>query len=211
MRILFFTTLIYAQKHTVGFRVIRLIYKTTVGPSCILLYLYTVRFFLNISAVFILFFCSCGNGKQTDTQVNLSDSAAVKQSFNWPEGKYLYVNDGGMYFEEWAKADSGIYMGKGFFINQKSNDTLFSMTMKLQRKPEKTTMFYVVKGQNDNKDIEFMLTKEDGDVFVFENPFRDFPSIMQYKILGDSAIEVTERGFVNNHEKVREYKVKKID
>lgn len=161
---------------------------------------------------FIFCFCSCMEPDKTGNPESQSGSASnTEKLLQWPQGKYLYVNGGGMYFEEWMKGDSGTYKGLAFFINQVSNDTLYSVNMRLQQKKEKTTMFYVVKGQNDNKDVEFMLTKEDRNVFVFENPFRDFPSILQYKILGDSAIEVTERGFVNNHEKVKVYTVKKID
>jgi hypothetical protein len=48
-------------------------------------------------------------------------------------------------------------------------------------------------------------------MYVFENPFRDFPSIMQYKIMGDSVIEVIQRGFEKNKEKVVEYKATKIN
>jgi hypothetical protein len=171
-----------------------------------------VKSILHIYLAGTFLLCSCSGVDKTEAITNPADSTTnTEKAFNWPKGKYLYVNGGGMYFEEWAKGDSGIYKGTGFFINQNSNDTLFSTKMRLQRKQEKTTLFYVVKGQTDNKDIEFMLTKEDGNVFVFENPFRDFPSILQYKILGDTAIEVTERGFVNNHEKVKVYIVKKID
>ncbi|MGZ3884413.1 MAG: hypothetical protein ACXVPQ_04260 [Bacteroidia bacterium] len=171
-----------------------------------------MKLILHIVSAGTLLLCSCSGPGKPESAAAYRDSIPLTETtFNWPEGKYLYVNGGGMYFEEWAKGDSGIYKGTGFFINQASNDTLFSTTMRLQRKKEKTTLFYVVKGQSDNKDVEFMLTKEDGNVFVFENPFRDFPSIMQYKILGDTAIEVTERGFVNNHENVKVYTVKKID
>jgi hypothetical protein len=83
--------------------------------------------------------------------------------------------------------------------------------MRLIHEAEKTTLFYDVKDQKENKETEFTLTKGENNIYVFENPFRDFPSIMQYKIIGDSVIEVTERGFENNKEKVVEYKAKKID
>lgn len=72
-------------------------------------------------------------------------------------------------------------------------------------------MFYDVKGQNENKETEFVLTNNTDNKFVFENPFRDFPSIMEYRLLGDTLIEVTERGFVNNKEKIRHFSLTKID
>jgi hypothetical protein len=90
-------------------------------------------------------------------------------------------------------------------------DTLFSMSLRLVQENDKAIMYYSVKNQDDNKELEFTLTKSEDNLYVFENPFRDFPSIMQYRIFGDTAIEVTERGFENNKEQVRKYLMNKIN
>jgi hypothetical protein len=63
----------------------------------------------------------------------------------------------------------------------------------------------------EDKELEFTLTKAEDNLYVFENPFRDFPSIMQYRLFGDTAIEVTERGFEHNKEQVWKYTVRKIN
>lgn len=153
---------------------------------------------------------SCGGGAADHTQTNDSDTTAT--AFKWIEGKYIVVKDqSGFYYEEWKKVDNNNYTGTGCFLTRDCVDTIFSMKMRLMHEGEKTTLFYDVKGQNENKETEFTLTKGENNVYVFENPFRDFPSIMQYKIMGDSVIEVTERGFEKNKEKVVEYKAKKID
>lgn len=169
-----------------------------------------MRFPLNIFIGLTLLISSCGGGLADAIQNTSADSTAT--SFKWIEGKFIVVNDqSGFYYEEWIKVDNNNYTGTGCFLTRDCVDTIFSMKMRLMHQAEKTTLFYDVKGQNENKETEFTLTKGENNVYVFENPFRDFPSIMQYKIIGDSVIEVTERGFEKNKEKVVEYKATKID
>ena len=122
------------------------------------------------------------------------------------------MNDqSGFYYEEWKKVDADNYTGKGYFIKQNGADTLYSIKMRLMHEKDKTILFYDVKDQKETKETEFTLTKGENNVYVFENPFRDFPSILQYKIMGDNTIEVTERGFEKNKEKVVTYQARKID
>ncbi|MBN8691577.1 MAG: hypothetical protein J0L69_00200 [Bacteroidetes bacterium] len=160
-----------------------------------------------IISFFALLFAGCNN--ESEIIKNLTPQNKIT---SWIEGKYLF-NDGdtGFYFEEWSKKDSTEYIGKGFYLTRDYVDTLFQMKMRLLLDSKKTTMFYDVKGQNENKETEFVLTNNTDNKFVFENPFRDFPSIMEYRLLGDTLIEVTERGFVNNKEKIRHFSLTKID
>lgn len=160
-----------------------------------------------IISLFVLFFAACNN--ESEIIQNLTPQNKIT---TWIEGKYLF-NDGdaGFYFEEWSKKDSSEYIGKGFYLTRDYVDTLFQMNMRLLLQSKKTTMFYDVRGQNGNKETEFVLTNNKDNKFVFENPFRDFPSIMEYRLLGDTLIEVTERGFVNNKEKIRHFNLTKID
>ena len=138
------------------------------------------------------------------------DSTAV--GFKWIQGKYVVVNDqSGFYYEEWTKIDNNNYTGTGFFLTRDCIDTLLNIKMRLMHEKEKTTLFYDVKDQKKNKETEFTLTKGENNIYVFENPFRDFPSILQYKIIGDSVIEVTQRGFYANKEKVIDYRATKIN
>lgn len=169
-----------------------------------------MRFILNIISVGVLFFISCsGPGTETD---NLGSADSTAYYFKWIEGKYIVVHDlSGFYYEEWTKVDNNNYTGTGFFLTRDCIDTILSMKMRLMHEKDKTTLFYDVKDSTKNKETEFTLTKGENNIYVFENPFRDFPSIMQYKIIGDSVIEVTERGFAQNKEKVVEYRATKIN
>ncbi len=169
-----------------------------------------MRFYTYIFIVLSAFLYSCGGGSPESAEISESDSTIT--SFNWIEGKYLVMNDqSGFYYEEWKKTDANNYAGKGYFIKQNGADTLYSIKMRLIHEKDKTILFYDVKDQKETKETEFTLTKGENNVYVFENPFRDFPSILQYKILGDNTIEVTERGFEKNKEKVVTYQARRID
>jgi len=140
------------------------------------------------------------------------NNASGTGGFKWIEGKFIFVSDqSGYYYEEWHKVNDDNYNGVGYYLTRDCVDTIFSLKMRLMHEKERTTLFYDVKNQANNKETEFTLTKGENNLYIFENPFRDFPSIMQYKIIGDSAMDVVERGFANNKEKVVEYKLKKID
>ena len=169
-----------------------------------------MKFLLPISIFLCFLICSCGGSQKGSEESKLADSLAT--GFNWIQGKYVVVNDqSGFYFEEWTKVDNNNYNGTGYFLTRDCIDTLLNIKMRLMHEKEKTTLFYDVKDQNKNKETEFTLTKGENNMYVFENPFRDFPSIMQYKIIGDSVIEVTQRGFYANKEKVIDYRATKIN
>lgn len=160
-----------------------------------------------IYSLFILLIYGCNSNTQNSATADES-----KTLTSWIQGKFIFMDEGaGIYYEEWLKVDSSNYKGSGFYLTNDLIDTLFTMKMKMLILKNKTTMIYDVKENGNKKELEFVLTSKENSIYVFENPFHDFPSIMQYKFLPDSTIEVTERGFVDNKEKVREYKIKRIN
>lgn len=126
----------------------------------------------------------------------------------WFEGNFEFSTENGLYREFWKKKNDNEYIGKGYFLNK--NDTSFLMRMRLFKEDETIKMDYNVRGQNSGKDVQFALTKHEKNMFVFENPFRGFPSIMQYKLLGDTAINIVERGFEDNKDKVQDFTIYRI-
>lgn len=125
----------------------------------------------------------------------------MSSAINWISGNYSLKSNYGNYFENWKKTDSVTYYGLGYFMDAENTDTLFRQRMKLQQTSEGIFMYYNVKNQNDNKDVEFRLTKQENRVFTFENPFRDYPSIVIYKILSDTSVNVVMNGFKNGKKK----------
>lgn len=163
-----------------------------------------------ICVLFISLQCGRENS-HSEEKVKVKDSVLINQStkpFNWIEGVFKYSANSGEYTEMWRKLNDHEYIGKGYFIHLK--DTAFLMNMALYQEKQAIKMLYDVKGQNDGKKTEFLLTKQQNKVFTFENPFRDFPSVMRYNIENDSIIEVFEWGFVDGKEKTKEYSIKRV-
>lgn len=163
----------------------------------------TWKYIFNCFAI-IIFFESCSEEK-----VALDNSIGKSKSLNWITGNYTFKSSHGNYYENWEKVDSITYYGLGYFMDEDNEDTLFRQRMKLHQTSEGLFMFFNVKNQNDNKDVEFRLTKHDNKIYTFENPFRDYPSIVTYKLMTDTTINVVMRGFKNGKEKIEDFVITK--
>lgn len=148
----------------------------------------------------IFFVVACSDNQ------SVSDASPEKTKLiKWISGNYFLKGAYGNYFENWEKVDSVTYYGLGYFMDPENEDTLFRQRMKLNQCADGVHMFFNVKNQNDNKDVEFMLTKQENNVFTFENPFRDYPSIVTYKMLSDTSVNIVMRGFKNGKEKSEDF------
>jgi hypothetical protein len=164
--------------------------------------------YLVLAAFFLV---SCNPPAAKDHQKSLiakatlgSDTAEIK----WVEGEFEYLSSAGVYRTFWRKNEEQQYIGKGYFLAK--GDTSFLIRMKLYREKGIVKMNYNVKEHDNGKDIEFTLSKAVDNLYVFENPFRDFPSILQYKFQGDSAINIIERGFDKDRERVKDFTLVRI-
>ncbi|MBS1637329.1 MAG: hypothetical protein JST26_15520 [Bacteroidetes bacterium] len=162
--------------------------------------------FVHIVCCLVLIACSAPDSGNSETL-----SKEETTHFVWPTGKYLFYDDEAIYTEVWHQLENGDYIGNGYYLSNEDCDTLFSMNMRLRKEKDKTLMSYMVKGQNDNKETEFTLTNNDKNVYIFENPFRSFPSIMKYEIHGDTAMTIEQRGFdkTSHSERKRKYIIRK--
>lgn len=150
--------------------------------------------------VVLFFLTACSDQSQDETK-----SLDKVSSFEWISGNYRLISNYGNYTEKWKKVDSLTYFGLGYFLDNDNHDTLFRQRMKLMQTAEGVFMYFNVKNQNDNKDVEFRLTKQERKLFTFENPFRDYPSIVTYKILSDTTVNVVMLGFKNGKEKKEDF------
>jgi hypothetical protein len=157
----------------------------------------------------VVLLMACGRQNNTEKSFTETDSSLYKEDIylKWPIGHFEYKSELGTYTEIWEKDDKDEIRGRGFFIKR---DTLFNMKMRLVNVNGIVKMFYLVSHQNGGKETEFTLSHAENNVFIFENPFRSFPSIMSYELLGDTAIHIIERGFKEKKEKREEFIVKAI-
>jgi len=145
---------------------------------------------------------------------NPSDSktgspTGICPGMKWVTGNYTLKSKHGDYYENWKQIDSVHFEGLGYFMDEDNMDTLFRQSMKWSETDKGVFMLFNVKNQNDNKDVEFKLTKQENHVFTFENAFRDYPSIITYKILNDTSINVVMLGFKDNQEKKEDFVIVK--
>jgi hypothetical protein len=159
-----------------------------------------------IISVITGFIClSCSHDENTSKIDELK-----KPQFKWINGNYILKSSYGTYYENWENDDSLDFKGFGYYMDSTNTDTLFRQAMNLENTPKGIFMYFNVKNQNDNKTVEFKLTKEENNSYTFENPFRDYPSIIIYKILNDSTVNVVMRGFKNENEKKEDFIITKI-
>lgn len=150
--------------------------------------------------IIIFFLESC-----SEIKVEAEKDQEKVKSISWITGNYKLKSAYGNYTENWSKLDSITYHGFGYFLDLENNDTLFRQSMKLKQGLDEVFMYFNVKNQNDNKDVEFRLTKQERKIFTFENPFRDYPSIVTYKILSDTSVNVVMYGFKEGKEKKEDF------
>jgi hypothetical protein len=62
-----------------------------------------------------------------------------------------------------------------------------------------------VRGQNQNRPINFKLTQADYDGYLFENPAHDDPQKIRYLLLGNRELQVFTEGKRNNRKVTQEY------
>jgi hypothetical protein len=162
-----------------------------------------MKYILNCFGV-IVFLAACSSEqKQSEPLIQAA------KPIRWISGNYTLKSQYGNYCESWQKIDSVTYYGSGYFMDSTNIDTLFEQRMKLFQTADVVHLFFNVKNQNDNKDVEFRLTKQENKTFTFENAFRDYPSIVTYKILSDTTVNVVMRGFKEGKEKKEDFIITK--
>lgn len=163
----------------------------------------TYLYILNCLVV-IIFTTSCSIENKEEAK-KINKPPLIK----WISGNFSLKSGYGNYFENWNAIDSVTHHGFGYFMDSENMDTLFRQSMRLHQTQEGVFMYFNVKNQNDNKDVEFRLTKQENTFFTFENPFRDYPSIITYKILSDTSVNVVMNGFKDGKEKKEDFIITK--
>ena len=115
------------------------------------------------------------------------------EKMSWLVGEWENKMPDGILTETWTKANDSSYTGKTLFIKDK--DTLHSENIVLTQKGETLLYIPTVKGQNDNKPVEFKMTESKTEnEFVFENPAHDYPQKIVYKKVSDTNVVATISG-----------------
>lgn len=112
---------------------------------------------------------------------------------SWLVGEWENKMPEGILTETWTKANDSTFTGKTLFI--KDEDTLHSEDIVLTQKGEALLYIPTVKGQNDNKPVEFKMTESKTEnEFAFENPKHDYPQKIVYRKVSDTNLVATISG-----------------
>lgn len=115
------------------------------------------------------------------------------EKMSWLVGEWENKMPEGILTETWTKSNDSTFIGKTLFINEK--DTLHSEEIVLTQKGETLLYIPTVKGQNDNKPVEFKMTESKTEnEFAFENPKHDYPQKIVYKKVSDTNLVATISG-----------------
>ena len=108
--------------------------------------------------------------------------------------KKLYVLEGtwkmntkrGAVCEEWKKVDNNYLQNRGYMI--KGNDTIITERVALTNTKAGILYTSTVEDQNNKEPIAFKMTRNEDNMFVFENPEHDFPKRIVYKFITTDSL-----------------------
>jgi hypothetical protein len=130
------------------------------------------------------------------------------EKMSWLVGEWENKMPDGILTETWTKANDSTFTGKTLFIRDK--DTLHSEEIGLTQKGETLLYIPTVKGQNDNKPVEFKITESKiENEFAFENPKHDYPQKIVYKKVNETNLVATISGKQQGKSSSESYPMKK--
>lgn len=142
---------------------------------------------------FITMFSSC---------TSLEKNQNSLEEFTWLLGRWSNISDEGRFYEIWTRSNDSVFIGESFLIVDQ--DTVFAEEIIL--KGDSKGIFYEpkVKGQNDEKPVNFQLISSKGK-WVFENKEHDFPSRIIYSNPSDDSLYARIEGNQNGKFRKEEF------
>ena len=130
------------------------------------------------------------------------------EKMNWLVGQWENKMPEGILTETWTKTNDSTFSGTSYFIINK-NDTVHSETIFLTQLKDELIYSPTVKGQNDDKSVDFILTSNIENSFVFENPKHDYPKKIVYKKVAENGLITTISGLQQGKQSNESYPMKK--
>jgi len=130
------------------------------------------------------------------------------EKMNWLVGQWKNKMPEGILTETWTKTNDSTFSGTSYFIINK-NDTVHSETILLIQLKNELIYSPTVKGQNDDKSVDFILTSDVENSFVFENPKHDYPKKIVYKKVAENGLITTISGIEQGKQNTESYPMKK--
>lgn len=133
--------------------------------------------------------------------------AEIKKA-DWFLGHWENNSKEGNLSEIWTKENDSTFHGETYFVIDKK--TVFSESVKLWQKENQLIYEVAVKGQNDEKPVEFTLTSSSDKQLIFENPKHDYPNKITYNQITKDSIVAEISGMKDGKSKSEQFAMKKV-
>ncbi len=153
-----------------------------------------------IVIVVCVLFISCQNKSEKNFE--------QLEKMNWLIGNWENKMDDGILSETWKKENDSTFSGTTYFIINKK-DTVHSETILLTQLNNQLIYSPTVKGQNNDESVDFKLSSESENTFVFENPKHDYPQKIVYKKVNENSLVATISGIQQGKQSTESYPMKK--
>lgn len=153
-----------------------------------------------ITVGIVLLLASC----QTKSEKNFDKL----EQMNWLIGQWENKTPEGRLTETWTKDNDSTFSGQAYFI-VKEKDTVHSESIVLTQVDEDLIYRPTVKGQNNEKPVDFKLTTDVANSFAFENPKHDYPQKITYKKVNEKALVATISGLQQGKQSSESYPMTK--
>ncbi|WP_396195172.1 DUF6265 family protein [Flavobacterium sp.] len=115
------------------------------------------------------------------------------EKMNWLLGQWENTTPEGYLTETWSKTNDSTFTSQTYFIINKK-DTVHNESIVLTQVNDDLIYRATVKGQNNDDAVDFKLTSEAENSFIFENPKHDYPQKIVYKKVNDKSLVATISG-----------------
>lgn len=123
-------------------------------------------------------------------------------------GNWEMITQDGQLKELWEKQNDSVYNGQSYFI--KAKDTIHFEKIQLEQKGDILTYTTIIKGQNNDKPISFMLIDHQENKVVFENKANDYPQKITYSQNQKGSLVTELSGIQSGKASTEKYEMKKI-
>lgn len=130
------------------------------------------------------------------------------QKADWFLGRWENNSKEGNMSEIWTKENDSTFRGENYFVTGK--DTSFAESVRLWQKENQLVYEVSVKGQNNEKPVDFAMTSSSDKQLVFENPKHDYPNKITYNKITNDSLVAEISGMKDGKAKAEQFAMKKV-
>lgn len=143
-----------------------------------------------------------------DANGNLIREYEELDKAKWLLGDWEQKDSMGTLTESWQVLDDSTFAGKSLFITAK-NDTVHQETIELMQNGDFLIYSNTIKGENRDEPTQFQMREDQDSLLVFENPKRNYPKKIMYRLNKDASASISISGTQNGKQSTETYRLLK--